>query len=206
MAVVKGPLFSVDATDSFAKTLVFTHWKGRNTIRKLVKPKNPKAPLQVGMRAGFKFTSQAYKNIGATAQTNWKNLATKAKLMPLNIMQRQNQQNIRINKGIIKDPTLTSAGQEAAPTTLAATAGTKSVSLTWVDSAGANDFGTFVYMSINTGFTGTVSTLVAIVPHGVQTILIPKLVTGTPYYFRIAGSDYAGVLSAQTAQVTATPT
>lgn len=50
MAKVNGPLMSMDATGSFAGTLVFQHWKGRNTVRQLVKPSNPKTSGQLVAR------------------------------------------------------------------------------------------------------------------------------------------------------------
>lgn len=203
MATVKGPLFSLDASDTLAKTITFSKWKGRNYIRKTVKPRNPKSGLQTGMRSVFGMIAQAFKNSGATAQANWKSAAKKNNLTPLNAMIRVNQINARINKGIVKDPLLTSSGVEAAPTTVVATGQTRSVKLTWTDSAGANDYGTLIYMSTSSGFTPTVATLVKVVPHGTGTATIFRLVTGTTYYFILTGSDYAGVLGTAAAQTSA---
>lgn len=41
MAKTSGPLMSLDASGSFAKTLTYAKWKGRNYVRHLVTPSNP---------------------------------------------------------------------------------------------------------------------------------------------------------------------
>lgn len=47
MAIVSGPLMSLDARGKFANALVFTAWKGRSVVRQLVTPANPHAAEQV---------------------------------------------------------------------------------------------------------------------------------------------------------------
>lgn len=44
---------SLDASGSFANTLVFGKWKGRNTVRHLVIPTNPQTTGQQNARAGI---------------------------------------------------------------------------------------------------------------------------------------------------------
>lgn len=46
MAKVTGPLMSMDARGGFAGSMVFSGWKGRNTVRQLVIPANPKSANQ----------------------------------------------------------------------------------------------------------------------------------------------------------------
>lgn len=46
MAKINGPLFSMDASGKFGKALVFTKWKGRNVVRQLITPSNPKSTMQ----------------------------------------------------------------------------------------------------------------------------------------------------------------
>lgn len=50
MAIVSGPLMSMDASGGFAGTLVFTKWKGRPVVRQLVTPSNPFTADQVASR------------------------------------------------------------------------------------------------------------------------------------------------------------
>lgn len=50
MAKVTGPLMSLDASGKFAGALVFGKWKGRPTVRQLVRPSNPMSTDQVDQR------------------------------------------------------------------------------------------------------------------------------------------------------------
>ncbi|GAH95617.1 unnamed protein product [marine sediment metagenome] len=51
MAKLKGPLFSLGATQQIAKTLVYFPWKGLNVVREYVVPTNPDTDLQKAQRA-----------------------------------------------------------------------------------------------------------------------------------------------------------
>lgn len=50
MAILKGPLFSLGATQQLGKTLVFFPWKGKNVVREYVVPSNPQTTLQSTQR------------------------------------------------------------------------------------------------------------------------------------------------------------
>lgn len=50
MAKLKGPLFSLGATQKLGDTLVFFPWKGLNVVREYVIPSNPKTTLQTTQR------------------------------------------------------------------------------------------------------------------------------------------------------------
>ena len=56
MAKVTGPLMSLDASGTVAKTAVFSKWNGINYVRHRVIPKNPRTDLQ----------AQARQYVGAT--------------------------------------------------------------------------------------------------------------------------------------------
>lgn len=84
MVKVSGPLMSFDASGSLAKTAVFSKWKGRNYVRKLVIPTNPKSALQVSVRGMMRFLAQMWQGIGATPQGSWEFLADAAQVSPFN--------------------------------------------------------------------------------------------------------------------------
>ncbi len=67
MAIVSGPLMSLDARGKFAGALVFSGWKGRPVVRQLVTPANPFAALQVAVRNQVRV---------AGAGQHWANFAT----------------------------------------------------------------------------------------------------------------------------------
>jgi len=51
MAKVTGPLMSLGASGSVAKTITFSIWKGRPYVRELVTPSNPRTEVQVETRS-----------------------------------------------------------------------------------------------------------------------------------------------------------
>jgi hypothetical protein len=206
MAVTKAPLFSLAASGSIAKAICFSRWKGRAYVRQVVKPANPKTGLQVGMRASLKFNAQAYASLTAANKANWKAAAKKSKITPLDAQVRVNQTRARRNQGYTQDPTYVPAASGAAPTAGVVTDQPKSLVVTWTDSVEANDVCTFIYMSLTNGFTADISNLIAIIAHGMQTYTVPRLITGTPYYFLFKGSERGGTLSAVSGQITGTPT
>jgi len=207
MAITKAPLFSLDASGTLAGAIVFSKWKGRQYVRRHAIPHNPKSGLQVGMRAGFKFTSQDYKNLSGAVVSHWKALSDPLALTPLDVQQRYSQRNIRLGKGCIQDPTASAGTTPNAPTTGVATALPKSLLLTWAH-PGANpgDYTTMIWMSTTTGFTPSTATLVAVVSQATLTYTVRNLTTGTPYYFRVAETNTDGTIGAILAQFTGTPT
>lgn len=50
MAILKGPLFSLGATQQLGKALVYFPWKGLNVVREYVIPSNPKTTKQTTQR------------------------------------------------------------------------------------------------------------------------------------------------------------
>lgn len=52
MAKLKGPLFSLSASQQIGKTLVYYNWKGINVVREYVVPVNPDTILQ-GVQRGY---------------------------------------------------------------------------------------------------------------------------------------------------------
>lgn len=64
MAKVSGPLMSMDASGKFGGTLVFGKWKGRPTVRQLVRPSNPQSANQQTARNAMRVMAvgQAWAN------------------------------------------------------------------------------------------------------------------------------------------------
>ena len=75
MPRVTGPLFSLDARNTLARTIVYSAWKGLNYARLRVVPYNPKSDYQDGIRDTLTwgvlyFTKGSYV---AAAQKTWWN-------------------------------------------------------------------------------------------------------------------------------------
>lgn len=207
MALTKAPLFGLDAGGTLAGAIVFSKWKGRTYVRRHAVPHNPKSGLQVGMRAGFKFITQAYAGLSATIVGHWKTIADKTSITPMNAQLRTSQINIRLGKGCIQDPTAAAGTTPTAPATATATALPKSLLLAWTHPAVTpGNYTAMIWMSTTTGFTPSTATLIAIVSQATLTYTVRGLVTGTAYFFRLAETNTDGTIGAQIAQFTGTPT
>jgi len=75
MARVSGPLLSVDASGKFGGAMVFGKWKGRNVVRQLVIPKNPKSAKQVGVRVLTSFLAPAWAALSGVIKATYDDLA-----------------------------------------------------------------------------------------------------------------------------------
>jgi len=206
MAVLKGPMLSLDASGSIGGAITFSKWKGRNYARELVKPANPNSGLQVSVRAMMRFITQEYGGLSATIKGRWEDEYPSLVITGLNAMVKLNQERNRQFLGAKQDPTLAAGAVEAAPGGVVATAAPKSVRLTWTDSIGADDWCTLIYRSTTLGFTPGPSNLLRVVPDGLQAFTDVGLTTGTPYYYRLGGCETGGTLGTLAAEVTATPT
>jgi len=68
MARVSGPLFSVSASGAYAGTLVFASWRGRQYVRELVTPSNPRTIGQETARNRMRVTGAAQRWVNANMQ------------------------------------------------------------------------------------------------------------------------------------------
>ena len=73
MAIVKGPLLSLDARGQIGQALVYLGWKGLKTVRQYVVPANPQTAGQVTQRGYLTDAVAAWKNYftGTTARVAW---------------------------------------------------------------------------------------------------------------------------------------
>lgn len=70
MATVSAPLFSLDASGSVGKTIVYSRWHGRAYVRRLVTPLNPQTADQVAVRNAMRVLSQGVAWAQLTALVN----------------------------------------------------------------------------------------------------------------------------------------
>lgn len=67
MAKVTGPLMSLDASGSVAKTITFSKWKGRNYVRQLTIPANPQTGDQQAVRTKLGVIAKAARAVLTSA-------------------------------------------------------------------------------------------------------------------------------------------
>ena len=98
MARVTGPLFSLDASGKIGGALVAAKWKGRNYMRKLVTPKNPKSAKQTGVRGMMSFLSQAWAPLAGGIKDDYDDLAEAKQISPFNAYVGENLARWQVGK------------------------------------------------------------------------------------------------------------
>jgi hypothetical protein len=206
MALTKAPLFGLDASGQVGGSIVFSKWKGRTYVRRLAIPHNPKSGLQVGVRAVFKFVTQAYVALGATPKANWKVIGNKTNVTPLNAQVQYSQRNGRVNLGPIQDPTVGAGTAPSAPASNTATPVPKGNNLAWTAGANAPQYCWLIYRAAGGAPTQDISNLITVLPAATLAYSDRKLVTGTVYHYKIVGGNNNGAVGTLGGDFTGTPT
>lgn len=164
MARVSGPLMSVDASGSVAKTIVFAKWRGRNYVRRFAVPANPRTAPQVTARAIVKFLGAAWASLSPTSQATWEPGAESRKISAFNEYVGVNARKWRDQ--LPPSPATPPTQSEAAPAigVLTATASARQILLSIPYSGGISEWGIVVVRSLTTGVTGVPANAIAILP------------------------------------------
>jgi len=85
---VTAPLFSLDASGSIGGAIVASKWKGRNYMRRLVTPSNPRSGPQMSNRGMMGFLSQIWASLTGLEQATWQALAAQGNFSPFNAFVR----------------------------------------------------------------------------------------------------------------------
>lgn len=207
MALVKAPLFGLDASGALGDSIVFSKWRGRSYVRILTQPANPRSGLQVGMRSVFKYITQSWAGLTAGLKTEWEAEATADNITGLNAQVRACQKLARRNIGWIEGPSESSGTTPDAITSLSGVAQPKTVVWSWTRPAGnKGDYTTAFYMATSTGFTADISNLVGVVDVAIVTLTTFKLTTGTEYFARCREMNTDGEFGALATEASQTPT
>lgn len=195
MAIVKGPAMSLDASGSLAGAIVFSKWKGRNYIRQLVTPANPKSGAQTGFRASMKWLAQIWSSLSAGEKATWDDRAADKIVSNFNAFTSYNQLRWRnFLTPSTEDPAAEASTPATAPTG-AAVAGVRMATVTLTDSGTPPDWGYLLFRSTTTGFTPAISNAVAFVPYNVAgaTVYIDTPLDPDIYYYRSRGFNDDGI-------------
>jgi len=201
MARVTSPLFSLDASGSVAKSIVYSKWKGRNYVRQHSIPANPKSAAQVAIRAAFAWLGAIWAGIEASVSSSWETLADQSLVSEFNVFCQKNIDRIRQSKG----PTQSwPAAEEATDYALNAFSGEVDGSYAVLTLGAAADqadiWGAMIYQSTSTGFTPAPTNLAKMVEvdnsgsgDASAQATIGPLDAGT-YYFRANGFSDDGLI------------
>ena len=207
MVKVNAPAMSLDASGSLGGAMVFSKWKGRNYVRSLVKPANPKSALQVAMRSMWKFTSQDWKNISSNDQADWNDLAEQGVYSPFNAYMSVNQDRWRNFLAPSQVYPVTASGSVGSFGSPSATAGVRQieyeVSLNTVNS----NWGLVIFRNTSTSPSAVLSEVIAVVLANTATTIKyvdTPLDPGTYFYDAVSFStdgNYGSQLGAVNATV-----
>lgn len=199
MAKLDGPLMSFAASGSIGGILTFGSNKGRNFVRQLVIPSNPKSAAQSGVRSMMKFLGQEWAQLSAGNQATWETRAAQTNISPFNAFVSKNMDNWSNGAGAQRqDPAETAAGGTA-PGMITDTVTEGRATITWTDSISANQFAVILYLSQTMGFTPGRNNAVAVIDLGVLTYTTVTLPAGT-YYYRLASNSIEGLIGAPSAE------
>jgi len=208
MVKVAAPMFSLDASGSLAGAIVFSKWKGRNYVRQLVRPSNPKSALQVAVRVMFKFLSQAWKNVGGTPQASWEELAAAGIVSPFNSFMARNQSRWREFSAPSQTYPAPETGTLPVATLDSATAGSRHADLAFSITTLNNVWGVAIFQSPTGTFTPAIGNCIAILPvdnTGAMTYTVSGLPPGA-VFFDAKFFTKEGVLGTDEGEVTCTVT
>lgn len=198
MAIVKGPAMSLDASGSLAGAVVFSKWKGRNYIRQLVTPANPRSGAQTGFRASMKFLAQNWTTLTAPEKATWLDRATDMIVSTFNAFTSYNQLRWRNFLTPSKEDPAAEVSTPATAPTGAAVAGVRMATVTLTDSGTPPDWGYLLFRNLSTGFVPGVSNAIAFFPWDVAgaTVYIDTPLDPGTYYYRSLGFNDDGVAGA----------
>jgi hypothetical protein len=183
-AKLDGPLMSMGASGSIGGILTFGSNKGRNFVRQLVIPSNPRSPAQTGVRSMMKWVGQEWAQLSAPQQATWEARAAQTNISPFNAFSSKNMDNWSNGKGGQREDPAETAIATALPTGIADAVTERRATITWTDPATAGGFGIIYYQSPTTGFTPGRDNAVAVIDLGVQQFITPTLPPGT-YFYRL---------------------
>lgn len=128
MAKPTGPLLSLGASGTIAKTLTFSKWKGRPYIRQRVIPANPQTTEQSKTRNAFTWSSDLWKNLPTLGIAPWDRFAQGQVLSGRNAMIGKNVEALRA--AILADDLIGSPGAKGglAPESIVGTPGVNNIS------------------------------------------------------------------------------
>jgi len=201
MAKLDGPLMSMGASGSIGGILTFGSNKGRNFVRQLVIPANPKTAAQQGVRSMMNWAGKEWAQLTAPEQATWEPAATQRNISPFNAFISKAMDNWSNGKAAqAEDPAVTPLTPSGAPTGISSTVTERRAQIDWTDDAvGSADFGVILYPSLTTGFTPGRDNAVKVVDMGIQTAITNTLDPGT-YFSRLATFDEDGTISTASAQ------
>lgn len=160
MALVNGPLFSLEAAGQVGKAIVFSKWKGRDYVRQYVVPANPRSLSQQFQRGILGALSKWWASIAASLRDDWEDLAALGNYSDFNAYCKYNLDLEAENSLIVPSPSGSGAAPAGTLTGIAGTggAGTVAFTVTPATSLAATDL-LMVTLGTESGAASTANTI-----------------------------------------------
>lgn len=209
MAVVKGPLFSLEASGTVGGAVVYSKWKGRDYVRRHVVPANPRSVGQLSVRAMMQFLTQWWDSLSDADQLSWDTPAAVTNISPFNAYVAYNLTKWGLNDTPSKAYPAAEVGEPGTLKDHDATAGVRSITVQAESLDHQDMWGVLVYRSLTTGLTGTRNQLVHVIPANVAAVhswLDSPLPPAIEQFYKFRSFSHDSRFSALSIEVSATPT
>lgn len=197
MVKVTAPAMSLDASGSIGGTMTFSKWKGRNYVRQLVRPANPRSAGQTYNRAFFKFLAQTWASIKTLYASSWQALADVDKVSPFNAFVKQAMQDWQSDLNPVPDPATARSTDPTQSEPAVCTGGVRRADIAVSQVAASSSWGYILYRKLAGAPTGASTEVIAVL-EGVSAganYIDSGLEAGTYHYkvrqFDIDGKMYA---------------
>jgi hypothetical protein len=189
---------SVDASGKFAGSMVFSKWKGRNYVRQLVTPANPKSAKQTGIRCMLGYLAQTWATLGNLAKATWDEIAASRAISAFNAFSSVNL--TRWQNGLAPAQANPAAETSTALTvsTQTLTGGSGCITLTLAASGTTDLAGFIIYRAAAEITVPSWTNAIAVIDAsgaGTATYVDSPLDAGT-YHYRVAAFNTDGKLGA----------
>jgi hypothetical protein len=140
MALTTAPLFSLGASGSIGKAIVYSKWKGLSYARQHVVPSNPRSVGQSSTRDCFQWVHDAYKYLDPAVTESWIEYTKGKPMTPANAWQQANLPPLRgktdileivFSKPVNSGPPATTITAVPAATSITITAATPTMPPDW---------------------------------------------------------------------------
>lgn len=208
MVKVAGPALSLDASGKLGGAIVFSKWKGRNYVRVLVTPANPKSVGQVSVRSMMKWLSQQWKSIGDAPQATWIDRAKITNISPFNAYCAYNL--FRWRNFLAPTDSFPEALTDVAPVegVLAAVESERTITVTQPITTANDGWGIAFFRGLTTGFESGYDNLkhVGLISGTDDVTFIDTPLVADEYFYNIRSITKDGQLGDESAEVDATVT
>jgi len=199
---------SVDASGKFGGSMVFAKWKGRNYVRQLVTPKNPKAAKQLGVRSMMGFLAAAWDALGAPAKASYVTAAAARSISTFNQYVSENLARWQLFSGPSQATPATEASSALTVTTMTLTGGAGFATIDITPSGATSIWGIAIFRDVAAITAPNWNNCVAVIPaDGANAVSYTDspLDAGT-YHYRAAILNVDGKVGTVKADATAVVT